>query len=725
MNHRNQTFWFRWGGILALTVLPFAGACGSGREKAKEPEATAVSINVNIDADSGKIQFAAGGTQTLVLNDGVVRVAVCRQSQLIWISSEEYPSQSTDFQNNAIIWTLAGKADAPDLEARVEQGPSPADLELKLKAVNQTGAAMVIAGAEFPAFISEFAGGVALPGLQGELALLHNGYQSWSFTGPMIKSPNDPALKKEAGTIQRGGDNDDWFGDQPGESWWMTALKSPQSELTLTIGALSANLFKTYLGVEFANDAEQVDLRVVEGMTGDRVTLAPGESLEFDPVYLEADQDPVAGLDRYARVAAKITPPLVWSGDRPWGWASWYYYYSQVKEKDIVDNLNFVREELFADGFNLVQLDDGYMPRWGEWTNNQKFPSGLTGVAGEIESVGLRPGIWIAPFLVSIDSDLVDNHPDWFLHDRNGNVVVYQQPPSATHAILDVTHPDAEAWLRGVIGGIRDAGFRMIKIDFIFSEAFEGIRHDPQVTSMQAYHRGLEIIRQTAGEDMFILACGAPMLPTLGYAHAFRTGPDIAYEAVGGGNPNYNFLVHEARNTASRFFIGGNWFLNDPDQLLLREPLTLEEARMFAVANVMAGGVFLLGDNLAGLGEDRLEIATNPVILEIAKIGRPAVPLDLFDAPSQKLFSSPVMDLAGETQAPSIWWLSNGDKSGFLAFFNWRGEAREIEIETGLLNTSSSRDIVEAFSGEKVKVKDGKISALVESHQVKLFRIKY
>ncbi|MDD5224573.1 MAG: alpha-galactosidase [bacterium] len=460
-------------------------------------------------------------------------------------------------------------------------------------------------------------------------------------------------------------------------------------------------------------------------MTGDRVILAPGESLEFEPVYLGADQDPVAGLNRYARAAAEITPPLVWNGDRPWGWASWYYYYSQVKEEDLVENLDFVREELSAYGFNLVQLDDGYMPRWGEWTNNSKFPSGLTGVAAEIESAGLRPGIWIAPFLVSMDSNLVDNHPDWFLHDQNGGMIAYQQPPSATHAILDVTHPDAEAWLRGVIGGIRDAGFRMIKIDFIFAEAFEGVRHDLKVTSMQAYHRGLEIIRESAGEDMFILACGASMLPTLGHAHAFRTGPDIAYEAVGGGNPSYNFLVQEARNTASRFFTGGNWFLNAPDQLLLRGPLTLEEAKMSAVANVMAGGVFLLGDNLAGLTEDRLAIATDPVILEIAKVGKPAVPLDLFNAASQKLFSSPVMDLAGESTAPSIWWLKGPDREGYLAFFNWEEDARDIGVETGFLNLSSPRKIEEVFLGEKVKVEDGKISARVESRQVKLFKISY
>jgi hypothetical protein len=683
-------------------------------------------FEINVNTQSGKMEIIdLAETSIFHFKNGVIRVALSKSGEVNWYSSEEYPIQTYECPDNSCRWTMKGHPEAPDLE--LTHNYFSKDIKFRLKATNSTGKDMIILGAEIPAFSLEFAGGLTSSLLNGEFKMLQNGYQSWSFSGPLDIRFGSPGLKRGNGTIQSGGDNDDWFGDQPGLSWWVTALNFGYG--TLVAGALSAGVFKTYLGVEFAPEPGILNFRIVEGMTGDQVVLAPEASFEFEPVYfvgvMGGYSGTMIGLDYYARAAAEITPPLVWNGDHPWGWASWYYYYSQVKEKDLIENLDFLREELSAYGFNLIQLDDGYMPRWGEWTNNSKFPSGLDGVAGEIESAGLWPGIWIAPFLVSMDSDLVDSHPDWFLRDRNGDLIVYQQPPSATHAILDVTHPDAETWLKGMIGGIREAGFRMIKIDFIFAEAFEGVRYDPKVTSMQAYHRGLEIIRKAAGEDMFILACGAPMLPTLGYAHAFRTGPDIAFEAVGGGNPNYNFLVHEARNTASRFFTGGNWFLNDPDQLLLREPLNLEEAKMFAVANVMAGGVFLLGDNLAGLAEDRLAIVTNPVILEMAKIGKPAIPLDLFNAASQTLFSSPVMDLAGETQAPSIWWLEDADRASFLAFFNWKGDARVIEIETGWLSSSSPRDIVEAFSGEKVKVKDDKISARVESRQVKLFRIRY
>ena len=41
---------------------------------------------------------------------------------------------------------------------------------------------------------------------------------------------------------------------------------------------------------------------------------------------------------------------------------------------------------------------------------------------------------------------------------------------------------------------------------------------------MEAFHIGMEYLKETYG-DAFVLACGAPMLPSLGYADA-RTGAD-------------------------------------------------------------------------------------------------------------------------------------------------------------------------------------------------------
>ena len=53
--------------------------------------------------------------------------------------------------------------------------------------------------------------------------------------------------------------------------------------------------------------------------------------------------------------------------------------------------------------FDVVQLDDGFQSEVGDrLVTNEKFPSGLAGVADSISAAGFRPGLWIAPFGVSL-----------------------------------------------------------------------------------------------------------------------------------------------------------------------------------------------------------------------------------------------------------------------------------------------------------------------------------
>ena len=65
---------------------------------------------------------------------------------------------------------------------------------------------------------------------------------------------------------------------------------------------------------------------------------------------------------------------------------------------------------------------------------------------------------------------------------------------------------------------------------------------------MEAYHIGMRLLREAAGDGMF-LACGAPMLPSVGYADAFRTGADIGFNFDPG--PRHEYLRWQARATAS------------------------------------------------------------------------------------------------------------------------------------------------------------------------------
>ena len=75
-------------------------------------------------------------------------------------------------------------------------------------------------------------------------------------------------------------------------------------------------------------------------------------------------------------------------------------------------------------GVELLVMDDGWFGKrdsdnsgLGDWTvNREKLPGGLEALAPRIKELGMSFGIWIEPEMVSEDSDLYREHPDWALH---------------------------------------------------------------------------------------------------------------------------------------------------------------------------------------------------------------------------------------------------------------------------------------------------------------------
>lgn len=72
-------------------------------------------------------------------------------------------------------------------------------------------------------------------------------------------------------------------------------------------------------------------------------------------------------------------------------------------------------------GVELFVLDDGWFDRrtdeyrgLGDWVcNYDKIPSGIDGLAKKIRAMGLKFGLWIEPEMISEDSRLYEEHPDW------------------------------------------------------------------------------------------------------------------------------------------------------------------------------------------------------------------------------------------------------------------------------------------------------------------------
>ena len=495
------------------------------------------------------------------------------------------------------------------------------------------------------------------------------GYQSWWWSG--VTELSEPELDTNNLPLVGGdGDGIDATEEKPYSSWWVGLVGKNDGD-ALLLGALSAQ--KTRFWTAFSKD----QIWAVWGARGESIVLTEGETLELDPIWIKGGNDSYDLHTEYAQAAIEtqnIDPP---SHPPPIGWATWYTYYEEISEDIILENLS-TAAELNAlsstDQMTLFQIDDGWQVRWGDWTANEHFPSGMAALADEIENAGFEPGLWMAPFYVSENSDLIETHPDWWVLDDDGEPIRFSNLGTGIYHIIDVTHPEAGPWMKEQVTVRQEEGWSYLKLDFLYAGAQEGTRY-ADVTGMEAYHIGMNLLKEAVG-DGFFLACGAPMLPSLGYADAFRTGADIGFAFDPG--PRREYLRWQIRSTAARSWMNGIWWWNDPDQMLIREPFNDDEVTGSIASNLASGGSWLLGDELFSVPQERLLLQLNPTITgKRGQAVRPIDPLNFLSGPD----IGPVSELTTPNDiVPTHWELEDGT----IVLLNMSDRNAELSAPAGL-----------------------------------------
>lgn len=471
--------------------------------------------------------------------------------------------------------------------------------------------------------------------------LWRQGYQSWWWSGVVDLEP--PELDDD-GLPRVGGDAGGLAAvdETPWSSWWVGVIGRPDGD-ALLLGALAST--RTKVWTAFSEEAAWV----VWGGRGEALRLDPGETLRLDPLRIDAGPDAGALLRDYAAAAAAHVGLAPREDLPPTGWGSWNQYYADLTQEDVLANLAALPDEA-----EVLLVDDGWELTWGDWTANERFPLGTGGLAAAIHEAGHTPGLWMAPFYVDAATETAQAHPDWFVRDLDGQLLGYSNFGPRTYRTLDLTHPEAAAWLRDVIAARVAEGWTFLKLDFLYAGAVEGLRHE-DVTGAEAYARGVALLREAAGPDAFLLACGAPMLPSLGHFDAYRTGADIAFEFD--PDPRRDYLRWQARATAARAWQNGAWWWIDPDVMLLREPFTATDATGAVAAQVASGGLWLLGDDLEALDPDRRAMALSVADLR-GQVAMPDAPLRF---PSGLDFG-PIAEAADpDDLVPARWTLDRGE----------------------------------------------------------------
>ncbi len=293
----------------------------------------------------------------------------------------------------------------------------------------------------------------------------------------------------------------------------------------------------------------------------------------------------------------------------PTGWCSWYRYYAQVTERDVLGNL----EAIAKLGLHLryVQIDDGYQAAMGDWLEpGDRFPRGMPALTTEIRSRGFEPAIWVAPFIAERESTVFREHPDWFMQDAEGqplasDTVSFGGWRRGPWYALDGTHPEVQARLEHVFKVMRvEWGCTYFKLDANFWGALQGGHlHDPKATRIEAYRRGMAAVLRGAG-DAFVLGCNAPMWGSLGLCHGMRVTDDI--------RRSWDSFMTVGRQLFHRNWQNGQLWVADPDCVVLQDipgqHVTEEEYLFHATAIYASGGMVLSGDAVTELSEEKLAL---------------------------------------------------------------------------------------------------------------------
>jgi alpha-galactosidase len=382
------------------------------------------------------------------------------------------------------------------------------------------------------------------------------------------------------------------------------------------------------------------------------------------------------------------------------GWWSWTAFYSGITEGNSWSNAQWLAEHLKHLGFDYFHLDLGYAYARGEYTtpNAAQFPNGLAPLTHKVCNLGLRMGFWTAPFEVSDRSWIYEHHKDWLVHNAQGEPIqigIGDEAGKEVLFVLDTTNPNAQHYLHKTYQTLSTAwGASYIKLDFMDNTAIEGYYYRPNTTALEAQRIGLQIIREAVGEHVLLDKDGSPMLNPVGLVDEGRLSQDTGH--------TFMRSKEAAPGIAARYYMQHNFFLSDPDaftisrQLIeerhIKAPLTTNEAEASVTLAAVSGGMFEIGDDLPTLGQDpdRVALLTNPDLLQMIKLGKAAVPLDLL---TYRL----------EDEQPGIFLLREDSRQTMLAVFNWTEQPHSHALNFSDLTLSPDHPyrVVDVFRPER------------------------
>lgn len=193
-------------------------------------------------------------------------------------------------------------------------------------------------------------------------------------------------------------------------------------------------------------------------------------------------------------------------------WEATYFNFDIPKLCSIIDTVK-------DSGIDMFVLDDGWFGRrdsdrssLGDWTvNKDKLKGDLSALIDYVHNAGMKFGLWFEPEMVSEDSDIYREHPDWAI-----KIPYRDAAPSRDQLVFDLTKPQVRDYVVKAVNSI----LSQYKIDYVkwdmnrnITEIYsDGLPADGQKEIMHRYILGVyEICERIINghPDVFFEGCAS------------------------------------------------------------------------------------------------------------------------------------------------------------------------------------------------------------------------
>ncbi len=421
---------------------------------------------------------------------------------------------------------------------------------------------------------------------------------------------------------------------------------------------------------------------------GEGRQLKPGETIAYEQIVLKRGDNWLAVLDQFgAAIAVENGITKLKPADFK-GWATWDYYGRVFTDEDIYGNMKALNK--VASEANMIQIDGGWWTERGDYQSvHPGLPGGIKEIVAKIKADGKTPGLHFDGFRGDKKSEIYKKHPEYFLHDQDGKLIVDVNEKSdklMEYIYFDYSHPGAREHIAECIRNMKDNwGINYFKVDFMRyglkndtlqrNKNVKSIKaHDPTITSVERFRLGMQTMRDAMGPDGYFLGCSAVFGPAIGFVDGMRTGGDI--------HPNYEDFPERCLANLSNFYLSGKVWNGDADYLVYREAadeddrvskeevksggsLSLNEAQTWADFNKVYGTARLNSDNLMTLRPERQALVNE--VFEYPAMDE-TVPLDFWEQATDKYDGFELV-------------LARKGEDVYLGVFNWGDQAREYPLQ--------------------------------------------